>query len=275
MTVQHTRGRGFPTRGGDVTGRQWNPHVLGGVAQWLDAQDSRTVEIGTGVSAWRDKSGHGRDLVQATATRQPTYSGTGAAAKLLFDGIDDRMGGAPFFEDIPAMTAFVVLTTTTAVLSRPIYNEDSAAAPAGALYFVARMSSATLGRNSTQIKSDAATTVNGEGTETFYANGTPVIISHVDRRANNGVDVYRNGTANFTGAGTAVFGGAYTPTALSLAFRTAFPSVFAAIAMHEIIVYGRALTTTERQMVEGYVAHRWAIATLLPPSHPYKDGPPA
>lgn len=46
---------------------------IGGLQVWLDAADSSTVTIATGVSSWRDKSGTGNTVVQATGALQPTY----------------------------------------------------------------------------------------------------------------------------------------------------------------------------------------------------------
>jgi hypothetical protein len=37
----------------------------------------------------------------------------------------------------------------------------------------------------------------------------------------------------------------------------------------EMLIYNRALTTTERQQVEGYLAWKWGLRTSLPTAHPY------
>jgi hypothetical protein len=31
---------------------------------------------------------------------------------------------------------------------------------------------------------------------------------------------------------------------------------------------------SERQRLEGYVAHKWGLSPLLPADHPYKNAPP-
>jgi len=43
----------------------------------------------------------------------------------------------------------------------------------------------------------------------------------------------------------------------------------------EIIAYNRALATTDRQMIEGYMAWKWGITNRLPIGHPYKEFPPS
>ena len=43
----------------------------------------------------------------------------------------------------------------------------------------------------------------------------------------------------------------------------------------EIIAYNRALATTDRQMIEGYLAWKWGIVGQLPTGHPYKQFRPS
>lgn len=38
---------------------------------------------------------------------------------------------------------------------------------------------------------------------------------------------------------------------------------------HELIVYNKALTSSERQQVEGYLANKWEVPSNLPIAHPY------
>ena len=42
----------------------------------------------------------------------------------------------------------------------------------------------------------------------------------------------------------------------------------------ELIIYNRALTTNERQQVEGYLAWTWGLQSRLPPGHPGLTNPP-
>jgi len=42
----------------------------------------------------------------------------------------------------------------------------------------------------------------------------------------------------------------------------------------EIVSYGSTLTTTDRQKMEGYIAWKWNLVSLLPAGHPYKNSRP-
>lgn len=51
-----------------------------------DASIASSVTIATGVSQWADQSGLTHHLIQATTTKQPTYTGTGTSSMITFNG---------------------------------------------------------------------------------------------------------------------------------------------------------------------------------------------
>jgi len=42
----------------------------------------------------------------------------------------------------------------------------------------------------------------------------------------------------------------------------------------EVLFFAANLSTTDRQKVEGYLAHKWNLAGNLPADHPYKAAAP-
>ena len=44
--------------------------------------------------------------------------------------------------------------------------------------------------------------------------------------------------------------------------------------INEVIVYNTALTTTQRQQIEGYLAWKWGLQASLPSGHPYQNSAP-
>ena len=73
------------------------PTDISDLALWLDASDSSTITFnGSDASAWADKSGNGKNCVQGTPSRQPTYNATGMNSKgtLIFDGSNTTMENA-------------------------------------------------------------------------------------------------------------------------------------------------------------------------------------
>lgn len=86
--------------------RNFSPRFLPGLAAWYDAGDVGTVLNTAGaVSQWSDKSGFGRNLLQATGASQPTYSI--ATRTLTFDGTDDFLKTAAFTLGQPTTVYFV------------------------------------------------------------------------------------------------------------------------------------------------------------------------
>ncbi|KFE35574.1 hypothetical protein [Thioclava atlantica] len=96
----------------------WSPEALAPIA-WYDPSDRTTLfqdaemtqpvsADGDPVAAMRDKSGHGRDLVQSIATRRPLYRTDGTLHWLDYDGVDDALSVAqlPFTTEATVGLAF-------------------------------------------------------------------------------------------------------------------------------------------------------------------------
>jgi hypothetical protein len=45
-------------------------------------------------------------------------------------------------------------------------------------------------------------------------------------------------------------------------------------AFSEVLFFASNLSATDRQKVEGYLAHKWNLAGNLPADHPYKSAAP-
>jgi hypothetical protein len=54
----------------------------------------------------------------------------------------------------------------------------------------------------------------------------------------------------------------------------AVASYYSAISVKEIVVLYSAVTNTNRQLIEGYLAHKWGLQANLPGGHPYKNAAP-
>lgn len=63
--------------------------TVAGVTNYWDASVSSTVHIVTGVSQWDTRTATGVNLLQATTTKQPVYSGSGVSGVITFDGSND------------------------------------------------------------------------------------------------------------------------------------------------------------------------------------------
>ena len=80
---------------------------------------------------------------------------------------------------------------------------------------------------------------------------------------------YINGSLNRTGGENGTFN-QLTSQTLNCIGR---PTLGFGFEFAEAILYGTALTTSQRQQVEGYLAQKWGLTTSLPATHPYKKLP--
>ena len=86
-----------------------------------------------------------------------------------------------------------------------------------------------------------------------------------------------NGTAN-TFTQTNNYTSAYTNYPVNNFAMGGYSSTFVGSrnfygTIYETLLYSKALTTSERQRVEGYLAYKWGIASPLPATHPFKTIP--
>jgi hypothetical protein len=221
----------------------WTPADIT-TAGWYDASDPSTITIATGVSQWDDKGGSNH-LTQGTGDNQPTYSGSGQTAKLAFDGINDSLslGGTGL---------------SNATIN--IYTVRSSSDNACILY-----SDATSRYSHVAQDGSASTTItNSFGTPTLYTNGTaqsPTTRDDVHTLINTGSALI----IGMVGANTST----WTDFEISV-----FTGLFDAADYHEIVITTGVDSTAQRQNIEGYLAHKWGLISLLDGGHPHKVNPP-
>lgn len=100
------------------TASGFNPKSLPGFVYWLDASQSSTITVSTGVSEWRDAGGSAIKATQVTANAQPAYETAAQNGKnaVYFDGTNDNMSlgnlSASFPSAASALFAFKVNNKT-------------------------------------------------------------------------------------------------------------------------------------------------------------------
>ncbi len=224
----------------------FNPKSIAGLSLWLDAADSSTITISTGVSVWADKSGNGRNATQNVGGKQPLNSNTINGKNVVtFQGTDDTM-------QIAANAAFNANSQTIIIVAR------QATAANEVLWYKADSNSAvgviTRYRTGTQFwlyqKNDgsAATLVNASNTNTNtnvyatvlepanqagFVNGASVATATV-------TTAYDNNSGPFLGSRRDV--GEYLNGDIA-----------------EVLHYSRALSASERSKVERYLGGKWGI----------------
>ena len=237
-------------------GTLWTPTQIT-TALWLDAADAATITSSGGlVSQWDDKSGNARHATQSTSGARPIYGATqfNSLPGVTFDGTDDRMTHG-CSQSSAAYTLIAVYKVNSSQVS---YRGVMAVGPSGTggLTMLTRVSTSFIGSfGSAEIVSTFA-----------YQNGQSVIAVIEDDNGTATKSFWANGsqagtfTDNPVGQAPPHIGGLISqPSAITIAECLAISSVASA---------------TVRQLVEGYLAHKWALQGGLPAGHPYKSAAP-
>ena len=244
----------------------WVPTRISGCLMWLDGADRSTLTLsGTNVTQWNDKSGQGYTLTVPSGRTSPTYSNgvlntTGTNA--LWSTTNFAISGNA------QVTLFLVYstTTTTGNLGPGAYIGSANAASPPTFF----------GIGTYQTTSNAISFVASVFEPDVYITLTP----NTGGARMMACGFYTGAQINGTYNGTLL-----TPQTLTVAnfsvqpfqigLRTAnnSPSIDGTIC--ESVCYNFAVSTAQRQQVEGYLAWKWGLQGSLPATHPFKNFPPS
>jgi hypothetical protein len=223
----------------------FTPLQISGCALWLDAADRTTLTLsGSNVTQWNDKSGNSNNATQSTVSNAPALSGS----NITFNGsqwFTTPVSSAPTTESL-----FIVLNTTSNSTT-DIFSGTAVGYREVLLYlsnlYVGRFGAAPTGTNGGPIATNTRLQFNYQYTTTnvtYSVNGTQT----------------GSGTPGFTYSGT---------NTTYIGSSTYSPNNYVG-TINEIVYYTAALTTAQRQQVEGYLAAKWGLKSSLPTTHPFK-----
>jgi hypothetical protein len=265
----------------------FQPTSFPSCALWLDAADSNSIT--RTVSQWTDKSGQDNHLISNASFLSPTYN--------------PSVRGIRFTTSASTPTASILErpTLTTAITSPSItfigvYRKVDTAVPSsgqrlistGAPTFddwniatafnVNSNSSVTFtfergsGSQSTSAVSPALTNT---FINSFIINGSSTALGSFNANTQN---MFYNGQLvlnNQTGLSNGTnFNIQRLRLGLSVASSTSTPSSGYNGFIFEVLLYNQALTLTQVQQIEGYLAWKWGLVASLPAGHPHKNAQP-
>ena len=226
-----------------ITGTQknnWTPADID-TALWLDAADASTIiESGGAVSQWNDKSGNGDNAIWSGS--KPTYELGAFNGKdsIYFDGTD-LLQISGFNLDL---SPFTIMFVGEGILSSAGVNNIPR------LYF---------NNDNISYVNNFITIWSEDNTKRLLSWSFDGIDSHT---------IHRNALSTVT-ATQAATSGLVNNYVIGRGGSNYSDGRFC-----EYIVLRRNATTTERQKLEGYLAHKWELTTNLPADHPYKTAVP-
>jgi hypothetical protein len=251
----------------------WTPSQISTVF-WLDAADSSTITIATGVSTWADKSGNAANATQASTTLQPQYSTTafpGLKPGILFDGVNDIMDISTIAMRNQTHGVYWVFSRSGAGSGdgySPLIGVRASAGTGtdrGALHYIKNANN--FGASYPYYQ--------GPGTGnydlsagTVYSSSTGNVMAFQSN--STGWGVWRNGTIESTTNTIA------TPNTDNIGYSIG-GQYNVSRRMHGVIgeiIMVETTDTTTRPKIEGYLAHKWGLTSSLPIDHPYKSSAP-
>lgn len=231
----------------------WTPREIPTIA-WYDAADTNSITApGNSVSQWNDKSGNNRHATQGVPAQRPTYLANDPTLnnKPSIGTLNPTGKIGLDTPSIPAKNVYVVtyykdgLDTSFDVFSTLFSSSD--VANFGQYRVMGRVNTSDL--IDTYQFNDLGT----------YKNGSTV----------NSLSVLPCGASVFTfkssAARTQAYGLGYNR---SLSDRN-----WQGYSSEWIFTDGTEDTPSQKQ-IEGYLAHKWALAANLPIDHPYKSAAP-
>ena len=244
----------------------WTPAQIS-TSLWLDASDASTITLnGTTISQWNDKSGNSRNVSQANSALQPLYTLGGLNGLNIadFDGADDVLNGLPMsnFFTTNSYSAFVVgLARTIGINDVNGYANEAFYGDAGGYVAMYLRSSNLIGAYNWDGANRVAT--NAYTPNTVVIGYSELSSGSIRIRTNGGSETatVSSNTASLSGA--IQIGRNYNSDSYCLDGKIA-----------EVIFTNAELSTTNRQLIEGYLAWKWGLQASLPAGHPYKNAAP-
>lgn len=271
---------GYRSGSGGLPSNFWTPAAMS-TYLWVDADDSATLSFSSGrVLTWQDKSGNGRHLVRCSGTPGPllvedyqnsrdavyfdAFSGSKAmqVTSMVSPSGDPGITIVSAFKRVAAQVNYPALCTKL-----PINTQFGVFLASNRSEISASLRNAIIFRNNTNANNTA---ISPSGTVTDNQNiiyvgtmGNPGIANHVQ-----GVETAGTQGAQSRNLGTT------TDFIIGSSADFSFNSNRFDGYIYEFILIADYVDTDTRQLLEGYIAHKWGLLGSLPSGHPYKTLPP-
>lgn len=250
------RSAGGSVGGGGPT--LWEPDELGaGLLIWLKG-DELAGSDGDNIAAWNDASGNGRNFTQATEADKPNLE----VAEL--NGLNVvRFTGAST-EDLDGPTLSGIATSCSLFYVVKAVANDAGSGGPGHFGTTINNNHYTF-TDGNLYNGDLSTVRKNTGNPSFDVSGWNILSI---ASAPSDWKLRIGGTQLFTTATNTVG----LSTAPALGSTNGGSAWFDGWIAEVVMMNG--IDTTNRDKIEGYLAHKWGIASVLDAGHPYKASAP-
>ncbi len=251
----------------------FGPNATSTPLLWLDASELSAFNLSeNNVSEWRDLSASNSHGTQSNPSNQPTYSNNslGGNAVVTFDGVDDYLAHNSLGTTETATLFFLFRLHSISEYSSIISTDGPWQGTSGETHIIFQGTSSNYGINwATKVGSNQADMI--KTSNSYNSPNTWHLVSAVMDKAN--FSFYSNGS-DFGSGEKVDFNNNFTNFRIGSWYNLSTNDRFFDGDIAEMILYGNALDNINRQKIEGYLAHKWNLATELPSDHPYKNSAP-
>lgn len=252
--------------------RLWTPAALGlSLALWLDAADASTIMLnGSYVVRWGDKSDNNQHVSQVTALAQPKYNATGLnnLPALEYSSTQCLVGTLPSLANQRNIAFFGVSQIKSRVYGVGLGSGFPTNPTPGIRW----------GLFGNGVNTPDGIGWAGTSSNIFLGNGllVPGSVAFQSAYVKSPTEwsVFQNGSTLVASVADTSF-----PVGTFNLFVGA-ESVSSVVSYGSIALFGEfvitigVLSTTDRQRLEGYLAHKWKLTANLPSNHPFIFTPP-
>jgi len=234
---------------------EFDPRLIPGCQLWLDGGDTSTVSFSSGsnVSTWTDKSGNGLNATVYAGT--PTYT---VASGITLNGSSSLQVSYPASPTLESL--FVIIRFNSVSAQGDIFSGTASGQREYLMYSPYSPGTIYLGRHSTGPSGP----ING-GTVT---TGTTYMLEYVFNGTGNTISFYQSGFLSSSGAPQFTYSAGGSISLIGSYNGGGYLQG----QIYEMIVYNVAVTATQRQQIEGYLAKKWNLTATLSTQNIYAPG---
>ena len=239
---------------------------------WLDASDEASITTVSGdVSAISDLSGNNRDLSQGSSAARPAYDQANDC--IVFSGGDHLfMTSAPFY----ANGACVVFGLIEPIIIKrdERWISEGSTTNSDTLYCLNQSSPSAATSSGTFIRSNTKIEIVAHE-DLVFANGYETDVPQINYFEDSGGQIRLGKDGSLSSPHSYSRSSTLTLDRFNLGgiLRSTFCCDMN-FKFYELIILMSVPTESEREEIEGYLAHKWGTTASLPLDHPYKSSAP-
>ena len=258
----------------------FTPTTIANCTLWLDGSDQSSASMsltGSNITQWNDKSGNNNNFTLGSTYVKPnTLNGL---SSVYFNG-STYMSNASLSVNSSNHTGFIIALADNIATGTGLGNSANLA---GIVSFTnGSISSESTGAFSYRYYVNYSGTGNAfdiptNGFRLYTPDITPYTGTIICEQFQNGTGgLFLNGVVpSYQNTQPTMPGGFPNTSGCLLGLQwMGNPQRYYQGNINEFIMFNSALTTFQRQTIEGYLAWKWGLQANLPANHPYKNASP-